>query len=120
MLLVKGKKTDDQDVVIQFGSGQIVAAAKKSQAPLATAAYSALSGATYVHARDPKWDTTFASPPADLDVGGMLRTAKHWLVLQTKEDYVILRLDDANWRAVLQTVTARTGVAINTPKTADN
>jgi hypothetical protein len=48
----------------------------------------------------------------------MLRTTKNWLVLQSADAYLIFRLDDDNARAVVQTLTGRTGVAITYPKPA--
>jgi hypothetical protein len=68
-----------------------------------------------VHAKDPRWSVILASPPPDTDFpGGLFRSARHWLTLQSRSTFLILRLDDSNWRRILQTVTARTGVAVDT------
>ena len=80
--------------------------------------YKDLELATYVSTKDPKWDETLASPPSNLDLPGgiaIFRSTRHWLVLQTKTAYVILRLEDDNWQSVIDTLAARTGVRIVQP-----
>lgn len=119
MLVVSGRKTDDQDVGVHFGGGQVSIVAKTSGIIVAAMPYKAVVGATYVRARDPKWDSTLSAPPQNLDVGGILRTPKHWLVLQSKDAYLILRLDDSNWRRIYDTVEARTRLSITRPAASD-
>jgi hypothetical protein len=82
--------------------------------------YSALLRATYVHARDPRWDATLPGPPQDLDVGGIFRTAKHWLVLQGRDSFMVVRLEDGNWRPAVNTVVDRTGVQLTLPNSPAN
>lgn len=115
-MVLKGRKADDQEVTLWFANGYINAIAAKGQESLGAMPYKAVAGATYVRARDPKWNAELASPPDKLDVGGMLRTDKNWLVVQSRESFLILRIDDANARTVLQTLTEKTGVAIDYPK----
>jgi serine/threonine-protein kinase len=116
ILLVKGRKGDDQEVTLWFSSGYVNAIAKKGQESIGALPYKSITSATYVRARDPKWNPDLASPPANLDVGGMLRTDKNWLVLQGADAYLVLRLDDSNARAVLQTLTERTRVTVTYAK----
>jgi len=120
VLVVTGRKTRDEDALLSFVGGQISVLAKNNGSAIATVPYRNVVHATYVHARDPKWAPALPSPPQDLDVGSVLRTSKHWLVLQSKDSYLLLRLDDNNWNRVLQTVEARTGLAIDRPKGGDN
>ena len=121
VLIVDGRKTQDQDVLLGFGAGQIALTNPRGGAALTALQYRNLSHATYVRARDPKWsETGGATPPKDLDVGSFIRTSKHWLVLQTRDSYLILRLEDRNVQAVLQAVEARTGLAIDRPKSTDD
>jgi serine/threonine protein kinase len=112
LLIVTGKKTSDEDAALNFGGGQI-AAAGKGGAVLSAMPYGAVLRATYIHARDPRWDPAYSSPPQDLDVGSVLRTAKHWLVLQGRNTFLIFRLDDTNWRQVIDAVEARTSLAVD-------
>jgi serine/threonine-protein kinase len=116
VLIINGRKSDDEEVSLTFGGGRIAALARKGGRGLGAMPYASIRAATYIRDRDPVWDPAFASPPQDLDVGGMLRTTKNWLVLQSADAYLIFRLDDDNARAVVQTLTGRTGVAITYPK----
>jgi len=119
ILHIHGQKADDEDVVVNFVAGQISVTSKKGGPAIASEPYKRLVHATYVHAKNPKWDPGLPGPPADLDVSGFLRGARHWLVLQSKTDYVVLRLDDSNWRQILDTFEIRTGLKIDRPPSSD-
>jgi len=112
VLAITGRRSSDQQGVLSFSAGNITMLGRGTNAALASMPYDALLRATYVRGRDPKWDPSLAAPPQDLDVGGMFRTAKHWLVLQGREAFVVLRLEDNNWRPVLNAVVERTKVQI--------
>jgi hypothetical protein len=112
LLVVTGRRSDDQEGVLSFAAGQFTFLGRSTGAALASMPYASLLRATYVRARDPKWDPALAAPPQDLDVGGVFRTSKHWLVLQGRESYMIVRLEDNNWRPILNTVVERTQVQI--------
>jgi hypothetical protein len=113
---VTGRRSADQEGLLTFAAGQMTHVGRSSGTALASMPYEALLRATYVHARDPKWDASLAGPPQDLDVGGIFRTAKHWLVLQGRDSYLIVRLEDNNWRPILNTVVDRTKVQITLAK----
>jgi len=115
MLVVTDKKSQDQDVTLNLAAGQISLVSKKGGAALKTIPYKRLAHATYIHAHDPKWDPGLSSPPSDLEVpGSFLRSStRHWLTLQTKTDYLILRLTDDNWMTILQTIESRTGLKVD-------
>ena len=119
VLRVRGQKSDDEDVVLSFVSGQISIASKKGGATIVSETYKRIAHATYVHAKTPKWDPGLPGPPANLDVPGILRSTRHWFVLQSKTSYLILRLDDSNWQQILDTFELRTGLAVDRPAAAD-
>jgi hypothetical protein len=114
-VVVSGKKTRDEDVLVSFVGGQISVLREKDSSAIASWPYRTVLGATYVKARDPRWDAALASPPDDIDVGGILRTSKHWLVLQNRDAYLILRLADSNYARVLEVLEARTGLTVARP-----
>jgi serine/threonine protein kinase len=120
-LIVKGQHADDEDSVLNFVAGQISVTSKKGGPALASEPYRRIAHATYVHAKMPKWDATLPAPPDGFDVPGIgfLRTAHHWLVLQSKTDFMILRLEDSNWRQVLDTFETRTGLKVDRPPAGD-
>jgi eukaryotic-like serine/threonine-protein kinase len=118
VLLIVGKKSDDQDVLLHFASGQVSVTARKGGTTIAALPYRRITHATYVHARDPKWDPKLASPvpPGEqLDLPGLFHPAHHWLVLQSKTWYLVLRLDDSNWQQILDAVHTRTGLTVDQP-----
>jgi hypothetical protein len=117
LLAVAGRQGTERDVLLYFGGG-LISITSRTGEQITSLQYKDLALATYVHAKDPKWDETLASPPSNLDVPGGIgpfRSTRHWLVLQTKTAYAILRLEDDNWQGVIDTLAARTGVRIVQP-----
>jgi hypothetical protein len=114
MLNVDGRKGREESVLLSFVGGEITVVAKKGGTAIRSMPYQRLVRATYVHARDPRWDRSASSPPGDLDVpGGFLgRAVRHWLTLQTRADYLILHLDDGSWNQVIAAVERRTGLPV--------
>jgi hypothetical protein len=45
-----------------------------------------------------------------------IRSARHWLTLQSRASYLIVRLNDDDWRQVTDAVSARTGVTVEVPR----
>jgi hypothetical protein len=120
VLIVDGRKTQDEDISLNFSNGHVSVLSRRASTTIATMPYRGVSAATYVHARDPRWDPTHPSPPSDLDVGGFLRTSKHWLTLQTSDAYFVFRLEDANVLRVIQEVEARAGITVRRPRGDDS
>jgi len=116
VLVIQGRRATDHDVTLNLGNGRIVAVGQRDGTPLVTWPYQAVTAATYVHARTPRWSPDFAAPPSDLDVGGVFRSSRHYLTLQNANEFVILRLEDANIIQVIRELEARTGLSI--PRTS--
>jgi hypothetical protein len=118
-LVVSGKKASEENATLQF-TRDGVALIGQNGTSLGTLLYRDVSYATYVRARDPKWSVVLASPPPDVDLpgGNMLgiRSARHWLTLQSRASYLIVRLNDDDWRQVTDAVSARTGVTVEVPR----
>ena len=69
----------------------------------------------FVRGKNPRWYPTLAGPPSDVDMpGGLFRTARGWLTMQSRGTYLIVRLNDGDFRQVLVTVTERTGLPVET------
>jgi hypothetical protein len=111
-----GKNTSDRDALLSFAGGQLLVMPKSGGAALVTLPYGTITRATYVKARDPKWDPALPGPPAGVDVGSFIRQGRHWLVLQGPGHYEILRLEDNNFTHILSAIEARTGVKVDRPK----
>ena len=116
VLLVTGRKAQDRDALLSFVGGQVTVLNRQGGSILATTPYSTIERATYIRARNPKWDPALFSPPADLDMPGILPTSRHWLVLQGKSAFLILQLGGDTWPKVLETVESRTGVKVERVK----
>jgi hypothetical protein len=115
LLEISGKRGTDRDAILNFGGGQLLIMPRSGGAAMATLPYKRITRATYVRARDPKWNTALPSPPEGLDVGSFMRTARHWLVLQGPDHYEVLRLEDDNVTRILGAFEARTGIKIDRP-----
>ncbi len=113
---VTGRRASDRDVLVNFGGGQVSVLSRDGGGAILSIPYGNIRRATYASARDPKWDTSLAGPPNDLDVGSILRQSRHWLVLQMGEAYAILRLDDQrNVPRFLDMLQTRTGIKVERP-----
>jgi serine/threonine-protein kinase len=113
LLSVVGKKATDQDVLVSFGSGQISVTPKGGGTATLTIAYKAVVHGTYVKSRDPRWDASLPAPTEKLDMPGLIRTGRHWLTLQTRIGYTILRLEDDNFERIIQAVETRCGIKVD-------
>ena len=114
-LRVNGRRTSDSDVVLTFGNGHITISSQSGGGAIMTIPYGQLRKATYVSARDPKWDASLPGPPADVDVGSVIRLSRHWVVLQLAETYAILRLEERSVARFLDVLQTRTGVKVDRP-----
>jgi hypothetical protein len=116
VLRFNGKKAEERPGVLNFAGGQISVLAPRGGTVLASMPYRELTYAVYVHAKDPKWSVVLSAPPPDPDLpGGLFRSARHWLTLQSRSAFMIVRLNDDDWRRVVETVSARTGVQVERP-----
>jgi serine/threonine-protein kinase len=114
-LRVNGRRTTDLDVLVTFGGGQLTVLSRDGGGAIVTIPYRTIRKATYVSGRDPRWDTSLAGPPNDLDVGSILRQSRHWLVVQTGDAYAIIRLEERNVARFLDMLQTRTGIKVDRP-----
>lgn len=114
-MAVKGGDSQDQDAMVNFGGGEITVVPKDGGTAYASMPYTVVAHATYVHTKDPKWDATLPAPPGNLTIHGFMRGARHWLALQSKTSYVLLRLDDSNWRGILDAIENRCRMKVDRP-----
>lgn len=114
--VLKEKSTRDSDVVINFINGQVMVMPRNGGQAIVTVPYRRILRATYALGRDPKWDASLPGPPPGLDVGSFMRQSRHWLVVQGAEAYAVLRLDDNNFKQILETLEQRTGLKVDRPK----
>jgi len=113
VLMISGKRAQDRDALLSFVGGQMTVLNKEGGTIITATPYKAIERATYIRARNPKWDPSLFSPPENLDMPGILPTARHWLVLQSRTAYLILQLNGSTWQKVLETVEGRTGLKVD-------
>jgi hypothetical protein len=120
LLVVSGRKADERAVSLRFGDDVIAAVAERDGSTVLAIPEAELSYAAYTRGKDPTWSVILAGPPPNTDFpGGLFRSARHWLTLQSRSTFLILRLNDNDWRRVLEAVTARTGVQVTIAKPSD-
>jgi serine/threonine-protein kinase len=112
-LVVTGRKAEEESAVLRFDGGAITLTAAKGGRVYGRMAYGDLTSAAFVRAKNPRWYPTLAGPPSNVDMpGGLFRSSRGWLALQSRNSYLIVRLNDDTLRRVLDTVTERTGVKV--------
>jgi serine/threonine protein kinase len=113
LVVVQEGKTTEQDVMLNFASQQLTLVPPNGGAPVATLPYGRIAKATYVRAREPRWDSAYVAPEQPLEVGMLART-RHWLTVQTRDSYVILRIDGA-WQRVIEAFEVITARQVDRP-----
>jgi hypothetical protein len=115
LLTVNGTRTTASDADLHFSEAELSVQSSDTKVGSSALRYPEIAKATYVRARDPQWDPLFNSPAGKIDVPGILGRARHWLVLQGKDAYVILRLDGEDRIDVLKALEDRTGLVVDRP-----
>ena len=101
--------------ILGFGNGQ-VSAMGPTGVTIVELPYGEITYAVYARAKDPKWSVVLASPPPDVDLpGGLFRSARRWLTLQSRSNFIIVRLNDNDWRQVIDMLATRAGVNVDVP-----
>ena len=118
--MISGRRAQDRDALLSFVGGQVTVLNREGGTVIAATAYKTIEKATYVRARNPKWDPALFSPPDNLDMPGILPTAKHWLVLQSRSAFLIIQLGGSSWQKVLETIEGRTGLKVERPASGGN
>jgi serine/threonine protein kinase len=115
LLTVNGSRSTASDAVLRFSDAEISVQSSDAKVEATALRYPQIAKATYVRARDPQWDPLLSAPAGKIDVPGILGRSRHWLVLQSKDAYVILRLDGEDRLDVLKAFEERTGIVVERP-----
>jgi serine/threonine-protein kinase len=115
-VMLEGTKERELDALLALEGGNLIVRSRDSGAVLKTMPYKAVAAATYTHAKRPRSkdaSAEVAAIPENLGGGGFLGSAKNWLTVQSKTDYMILRLDeDKNVQVVIAAIESRTGTRV--------
>ena len=112
-LAVHEGRTNDHDVQLLLSKGQLDVVTDDARSTIAMIPYRQIARATYVRARDPRWDPLLSAPTDKINVPGVLGKPRHWLVVQTRQTYAIFRLDGNDWAEILTAFSVRTGMPID-------
>jgi hypothetical protein len=121
-LVADGTKARELDALLILEPERLIIRNRDNGSVLQTAPYQSIAVATYARARQPRWqeDSDVAPIPKTFSGSGFfLKSSRHWLTLQSKSEFVILRLEEKNVKAVLASIKARTGSKVQRPTDRD-
>ena len=110
-----GNKGRERQAVLQFADGRVSLVDRAGGGPIASLAYGDVQGAFYSRSKKPKWrDADGKEVESQVDLGrmGFFRGDRHWLILLSAGEPLIIRLEDAHLQKVLPAVQERTGLAV--------
>jgi serine/threonine protein kinase len=110
-----GNKGREREVVLQFGDGRISVLERANGPSIASVPYKGVLGAFYSRSKQPKWkdaEGNVVESKVDLGRLGFFRGDRNWLILLTRSEPLIIRVEDADLKTVLPAFTEHTGVAI--------
>jgi serine/threonine protein kinase len=116
LLAVNGSRTEASDVRVHFSNADVSIEAPNGTAPPMVLTYRGIAKATYAHEKNPQWDPALKAPAGKIDVPGFLRRARHWLVLQSADSYLILRLDGDDRFDVMKAFEERSRIVVERSK----
>ena len=115
LLVADAGRAREREGVLQLGGGQVAVLASAGGAPIMSIPTTALSAVFYARGKQPKWrDASGQEVVSRIDLGpmGFLRGERNWIILLTRTDPVILRIEDAALRTVLPALQEKTGLTI--------
>jgi hypothetical protein len=110
-LVGEGQKQREQDAQILFADGKVTVTAGNKDI-LHSVPYSGVVSVSYSRGRDPLWNSPEGpAPVAKMGGGafGFIRGERHWIALRTRNNFVVLRLQDVQIKQVLGALEERTG-----------
>jgi hypothetical protein len=112
LLSVNGSRAVASDVRVHFANAEVSVESANGKAAPAVLTYRGIAKATYAHAKDPKWDPALKGPSGKINLPGILGRARHWLVLQGADSYLILRLDGDDRLEVMKAFEERARIVL--------
>jgi hypothetical protein len=115
LLVQDGEKTKERDAVLRLEGRELVVLAKKGGYEMKRLRYRELKSAEYSYSKHPRWKEglgaavavgIFAAPVF------FLKGKKHWLTVQTENDYAVIRLDKKNYEVVCLSFEAHSGIRV--------
>lgn len=120
LLVNEGDEAEETDAVLFLEEDRLVVLSE-DEVPLKVIPYESVRSAEYSHSKHPRWK---AGLGAAIAVGifalpiFFLKGKKHWLTVQSEDDFAILRLDKRNYKLIQLTFEARSGLPVETVEEA--
>jgi hypothetical protein len=121
-LVADGTKSRELDALLLLEPERLVVRNRDNGSILQATPYQSIAAATYTRSKQPRWQEAESVAPIPKNFSGsgfFLKSSRHWLTLQSKTEFVILRLEDKNFRMVLASLEARTGLKVQQPVSRD-
>ncbi len=115
VLLTNGDNLKEREAVLHLEEEQLSLLDTEAGSPIVALNYSGIVGAFYSRGNHPRWrDASGKETETRVDRGrlGFLRAERNWLVLMTRSEPVIIRLEDGVLRTALSDFQERSGVPI--------
>lgn len=115
LMVNTGDKPAATDVVLRLEEGRLVIRSRDGAADLKTFAYADIKTAEYSYSKSPRWKSGIGVAVA---VGifalplFFMKGKKHWLTVQTNDDYAMMQLDKQNYKIILPAFEARSGIKV--------
>ena len=115
LLVQDGEKTEERDAILRLDGDHLVVLAKKGGYEMKKLSYRSVRAAEYSYSKHPRWKEGLGAAVA---VGifaapiFFLKGKKHWLAVQTDNDYAIIRLDKKNYEVICLSFETHSGVRV--------
>jgi predicted Ser/Thr protein kinase len=112
-LVGAGQRQRERDAQMLLADGKVTITAENNDI-LHSVPYSGVVSVSYSRGRDPLWNSPEGPAPVTKMGGGrfgFIRGERHWIALRTKDNFVVLRLQDVQVKQVLSALAERTGRA---------
>jgi hypothetical protein len=115
LLVTQGTKTSEVDVRLGFDADSLTVWLESTNTSVKVFPYSSIVSAVYSQSKHPRWKEgagaavlvgVFATPLF------FMKSTKHWLTIQAKNDFAVLRLDKDNSKTILPSFEVRTGIKV--------
>lgn len=120
ILLKDGESTDEKSVVVSFEDDSMKIKSKKGEIDK-TFEYSDIKKAEYSYSKNPRWKTGLGLGAASVVFPPLLLVAiplgftkhkRHWVTIQTADDYAVLKLSKSNRKMFIPTFETKTGISV--------
>jgi hypothetical protein len=114
-MLSTGGEAKETEAVLKLEVEKLVVTSKKEGALLKEIPYEKIKAAQYSYSKHPRWKEgigfavaigVFAAPIF------FMKGKKHWLTLQTEDDYALLRLDKNNYQIIILALETEGGIEV--------